>query len=70
MQTRSGLKKIHANFAEIQRNLEAAYDKYRDNEKVMGGIVGVWARMSVDGVLRDKLEDEGQSPSSRVGRRS
>ncbi|KAJ3557697.1 hypothetical protein NM688_g1332 [Phlebia brevispora] len=59
--TRSGLKNVHANFPSIQRGLEAAYDKYQDNEKVRGGIVGIWARMCVDAILRDKLFKGGQS---------
>ena len=61
MGTRSGLKKIHANFAAIQKQLDASYDKYRDNERVSGGIVGIWGRMSVDSILRTKLVDAGES---------
>ena len=60
MHSRNGLKKIHANFPEIQRDLGTAFSRYRDNEKVVGGIIGIWARMSVDAVLRDRLEDGGQ----------
>ena len=60
LDTRSGLKRIHANFPIIQRKLEAAYTKYTDNEKVIGGIAGIWARMCVDSILRDKLVDAGR----------
>ncbi|KAI0088188.1 hypothetical protein BDY19DRAFT_1071816 [Irpex rosettiformis] len=56
---RSGLKKIHANFDEIQKNLDAAYTKYQDNEKVAGGIVGIWAAMCADSLLRNRLFHAG-----------
>lgn len=59
-ETRSGMKTIHANFPEIQEKLEGAYNKYNGNEKVMSGIVGIWARMSVDSILRDRLFRRGQ----------
>lgn len=60
MNTRGGLKKIHANFPEIQRQLDSSYLKYESNEKVIGGIVGIWGRMAVDSILRDKLVDAGE----------
>ncbi|KAJ3533482.1 hypothetical protein NM688_g7276 [Phlebia brevispora] len=52
-------KKIHAGFSDIQSNLDVAFRKYEGNEKVMGGIVGIWARMCVDSILRDKLFEAG-----------
>ncbi|KAH9926735.1 uncharacterized protein B0H18DRAFT_331328 [Fomitopsis serialis] len=57
--TRSGLKKAHARFNEISKKLDAAYTKGNDNEKIMGGIVGIWAKMSADALLRDKLFKAG-----------
>ncbi|TBU57428.1 hypothetical protein BD310DRAFT_821584 [Dichomitus squalens] len=59
--TRSGLKKVHANFNDIYRKLDSAYvgAQRRGNEKLMGGIVGIWAKMCADAILRDKLFDEG-----------
>ncbi|KZT70478.1 hypothetical protein DAEQUDRAFT_667559 [Daedalea quercina L-15889] len=57
--TRSGLKKTHARFSEISKKLDAAYTKHVDNEKIVGGIVGIWAKMSADALLRDKLFKDG-----------
>ncbi|KAI0340351.1 hypothetical protein BDW22DRAFT_414867 [Trametopsis cervina] len=56
---RSGLKKYHANFDQIHQNLENAYNKYIDNEKVTGGIVGIWAAMCADVILRNRLVKAG-----------
>jgi hypothetical protein len=58
--TRSGLKKVHANFEAIYRRLDKAYQKYSDNEKIAGGIIGIYAKMCVDSILRDKLFAKGQ----------
>ncbi|KAJ2912907.1 hypothetical protein MD484_g7504, partial [Candolleomyces efflorescens] len=57
--TRKGLKKVHANFDAIYRKLDTAYQKNPDNERVRGGIVGIYAKMCVDSLLRDKLYDKG-----------
>ncbi|KAI0765241.1 hypothetical protein C8Q74DRAFT_1205823 [Fomes fomentarius] len=59
--TRHGLKKVHANFNEIYRKLNSAYvgAQSRSNERLMGGIIGVWAKMCADAILRDKLFNEG-----------
>ena len=57
--TRSGLKKVHARFAEIHKTLDNAYTKSAGNDKIMGGIVGIWAKMSADALLRDKLLQQG-----------
>lgn len=55
LDTRGGLKRVHSNFEEIQRNLNAAYTKYSGNDKVVGGIVGIWSKMSGDALLRNKI---------------
>lgn len=60
METRSGLKKIHANFPQIQKQIDTTFAKYKGNDKVMGGIVGIWARMCVDSILRDRLWAGGE----------
>ena len=59
--SRSGLKKVHNNFPQIYRKLDAAYvgAQQRRLEKLMGGIVGIWAKMCSDSILRDKLFNEG-----------
>ncbi|OBZ77723.1 hypothetical protein A0H81_02629 [Grifola frondosa] len=59
--TRSGLKKVHARFPEYYKRLDNAYivGMRSHNEKLMGGIVGIWAKMSADVILRDKLFKEG-----------
>lgn len=60
MNSRTGLKKIHTNFQEIYRKLNKAYTENPTNEKITGGIVGIWAKMCVDSILRDKLFREGK----------
>ncbi|TFK49395.1 hypothetical protein OE88DRAFT_1737014 [Heliocybe sulcata] len=57
--TRSGLKRVHADFESIYRRLDNAYDNYGDNERVLGGIVGIYAKMCTDSILRDKLFKAG-----------
>ncbi|KAJ6616468.1 hypothetical protein B0H10DRAFT_1949115 [Mycena sp. CBHHK59/15] len=57
--TRSGLKKVHANFESIYRRLDKAYTRNASNERIKGGIVGIYARMCVDALLRNKLFERG-----------
>ncbi|OCH85948.1 hypothetical protein OBBRIDRAFT_807128 [Obba rivulosa] len=57
--TRNGLKKVHSRFDEIYSRLDKAYITSKDNPKMMGGIVGIWAKLSVDAILRDKLFRKG-----------
>ncbi|CAL1708906.1 unnamed protein product [Somion occarium] len=61
MNRRSGLKKVHVNFPQIYRKLDDAFAQAKTlgNDKVMGGIVCIWAKMSVDARLRNKLFKEG-----------
>ncbi|KAF9819414.1 hypothetical protein IEO21_02157 [Rhodonia placenta] len=56
---RSGLKKVHAHFNEIYKKLNDVYTKNLGNDKIMGGIVGIWAKMFADSILRDRLFKEG-----------
>lgn len=64
--TRSGLKKVHARFPEIFKKLDTVYvsAQRRGNVRMMGGIVGVWAKMCADAILRDKLFQEGEQLSA------
>ncbi|KAI8986642.1 hypothetical protein BD414DRAFT_38810 [Trametes punicea] len=59
--TRSGLKKVHANFLEISKRLDTVYAaaQKRGNERLLGAVVGIWAKMCTDAILRDKLFREG-----------
>ncbi|KAJ7698629.1 hypothetical protein B0H17DRAFT_1006605 [Mycena rosella] len=57
--TRSGLKKVHANFDSIYRRLDKAYTQNASNVRIKGGIVGIYARMCVDSLLRNKLFQRG-----------
>ena len=60
LSTRSGLKKVHANFSSIYSKLEKAYEQSaRDNYKIKGGVVGIVAKMCVDSLLRNKLFGKG-----------
>ena len=68
LDSRSGLKRVHNNFEEIQRNLVAAYTKYTENDKVVGGIVGIWSKMSGDAILRNKIFHAGTFTDTHIGR--
>ncbi|KAJ6532723.1 hypothetical protein DFH09DRAFT_993655 [Mycena vulgaris] len=57
--TRSGLKKVHANFDSIYRRLDTAYTRNESNVRLKRGIVGIYARMCVDSILRNKLFQRG-----------
>ncbi|KAJ7512500.1 hypothetical protein B0H11DRAFT_1951488 [Mycena galericulata] len=57
--TRSGLKKVHANFESIYRRLDNAYTQNASNVRIKGGIVGIYARLCVDSILRNKLFQRG-----------
>ncbi|KAL0060710.1 hypothetical protein AAF712_012490 [Marasmius tenuissimus] len=60
--TRSGLKKVHTNFDAIFRRLNQASEEYSDNDKVVAGIIGIYAKMCADSILRNKLFDKGFLP--------
>jgi hypothetical protein len=60
LSSRSGLKKVHANFVKIYRRLDNAFEKNMGNDKIMGGIVGIYAKMCADSILRDKLFKAGR----------
>ncbi|KAJ7150977.1 hypothetical protein C8R43DRAFT_1005813 [Mycena crocata] len=59
LDTRSGLKKVHANFESICRRLDKAYTKNASNVRIKGGIVGIYARLCVDSILRNKIFQKG-----------
>ncbi|TDL19576.1 hypothetical protein BD410DRAFT_751998 [Rickenella mellea] len=56
--TRSGLKKIHKNFTEIYKRLDDAYTRNINNDRIAGGIVGIYSKMSADSILRNRLFSE------------
>ncbi|EIN09007.1 hypothetical protein PUNSTDRAFT_143642 [Punctularia strigosozonata HHB-11173 SS5] len=58
---RKGLKQIHARFDSVYERLDAAYKMFQEqeNEMVMGGIIGIFAKMCTDALLRDKLFKKG-----------
>ncbi|EIN09017.1 hypothetical protein PUNSTDRAFT_102560 [Punctularia strigosozonata HHB-11173 SS5] len=60
---RKGLKQIHANFDQLYGRLDAAYNMYTEKgpefEMILGGIVGIYAKMCADSLLRDKLFEKG-----------
>ncbi|TFK41659.1 hypothetical protein BDQ12DRAFT_703695 [Crucibulum laeve] len=56
---RSGLKKVHANFDYIYRKIDKAYQRNLNNDRIRGGIIGIYAKMSADSLLRNKLFERG-----------
>ncbi|KAJ3855420.1 hypothetical protein EV368DRAFT_72312 [Lentinula lateritia] len=61
LSSRSGLRRVHSNFDAIWRRLDGAYTKYERNERILIGIVGIYARMCADAILRDKLFQQGHN---------
>ncbi|KAJ6572053.1 hypothetical protein B0H19DRAFT_1132370 [Mycena capillaripes] len=57
--TRSGLKKVHANFDSICRRLDKLYTRSGSSVRIKGGIGGIYARFAVDSILRNKLFERG-----------
>ncbi|KAG7097635.1 hypothetical protein E1B28_004967 [Marasmius oreades] len=60
--TRSGLKKVHDNFDAIFLRLDQACKENSENEKIVGGIIGIYAKMCADSILRNKLFNKGFLP--------
>ena len=40
--------------------MNTVYNNNLDKEKITGGIVGIWAKMSTDSILRNKLFEKGK----------
>ena len=40
--------------------MSAMYNNNLDKEKITGGIVGIWAKMCTDSILRNKLFEKGE----------
>ncbi|KDR72532.1 hypothetical protein GALMADRAFT_228823 [Galerina marginata CBS 339.88] len=59
--TRSGLKRIHANFDEIYSRMEELYRASENDIKIQGAIVGILARMSLDSILRNKIFEKEET---------
>ena len=66
MTTRRGLKDKYANFETIYQKLDMAYQRNPNNERVKGAIVGIYAKMCVEPLLRDKLLAKGTHEANRV----
>ena len=60
------MKKVHQDFDSIHRRLDQLYQRNPNNVKVMGGVVGVFAKMCIDAILRDKLMEKGQWLADRM----
>ncbi|KAF9561421.1 hypothetical protein CPC08DRAFT_762103 [Agrocybe pediades] len=57
--TRAGVKKFHANFVAIYAQITGLLTKYDGNIKVKGAVAGIFAKLSADALLRDKLFEKG-----------
>ncbi|EGO29215.1 hypothetical protein SERLADRAFT_359379 [Serpula lacrymans var. lacrymans S7.9] len=57
--TRSGLKKLFTNFDVFYRRLDNAYEANIENDKMTGGIIGIFTKMCADSILRTKLFEKG-----------
>lgn len=59
LETRSGLKKVHADFQDIYQRLSGLYEANIQSDNITGGVIGIFAKMSVDSILRNKLFEKG-----------
>ena len=59
LSTRSGLKKVHADFNTIYSRIDSFYQRNLSNSKIRGAIVGIYAKMCIDAILRNKLFEKG-----------
>lgn len=58
LDTRSGLKKVHANLSSIQLLLDETFKhaRHQGHTKIMAGVAELYIKMSkVDALLQDKL---------------
>lgn len=56
---RSGLKKVYNNFDAIYKRIDSLYTANSNNEKIAGGIVGIYTKMCADSILRNRLFQQG-----------
>ncbi|KAF8886495.1 hypothetical protein BD779DRAFT_1529952 [Infundibulicybe gibba] len=56
--TRAGLKRVHAHFDDIHKRLEKLYQNC-PHDNVRGGVIGIYAKMCADSIIRDKLFAKG-----------
>ena len=59
LNTRSGLKKVHAKFDSIYQRIETVFQDSPHDIKLRGGIISIYAKMCIDSILRNRLFDEG-----------
>ena len=55
LSTRNGLKHIHKSFEGYVQRLNKTYDLHYENDKIVGGVIGIYAKMCADSLLRNKL---------------
>ncbi|KLO05720.1 hypothetical protein SCHPADRAFT_714482 [Schizopora paradoxa] len=56
--SRSGLKAIHKDFANIYDRLDKTYTTFRSSDAIIGCIIAIYAKMCADTILRDRLFQE------------
>lgn len=42
------------------QQLDSTFQKYEDNDEIVGGVVGIYTQMCEDAVLRTKLCENGE----------
>ncbi|KDQ20231.1 hypothetical protein BOTBODRAFT_170229 [Botryobasidium botryosum FD-172 SS1] len=57
LNTRNGLKRVHKEFADISQRLDKVYTFAikEGNDKIAGGVVGIYTKMCADSILRNNL---------------
>ena len=50
---------MHADFQDIYQRLIGLYEANIQSDNITGGVIGIFAKMSVDAILRGKLFEKG-----------
>lgn len=58
---RSGLKKVLINFDPTYEKMMQLYNQDESDWRIRGGIVGIFSKLCVDSLLRNKLFEKGES---------
>lgn len=58
--SRRGLKKVHQDFDKIFEALDGLYETYNDDDRVVGAVVGIYAKLCADSILGKRLFKQGK----------
>ena len=56
---RSGFKKVYSDFDANCKRIDSLYTANSSNEKITGGIIGIYTKMCAGSILRNRLFQQG-----------